>query len=194
MCSQPARSWTQPIRPTFWPSPITWSSTRCSVLRYADWYACFATNELVIAYTEASKGEAELTADNWFDVLSRDGVKVGAANPIHDPCGYWAEICWQLADLHYRNVPAPTIRERMARQCGPPADRRSDAEELLQLLESSAGIDYAFVYLSQARQHRLPTLRLPARISLGDVSQTDFYRRAAVTIPGTDQGSRIEAG
>jgi molybdate/tungstate transport system substrate-binding protein len=160
--------------------------------RYADWYACFATNEVVIAYTQASKGAAELTADNWFDVLARDGVKVGAANPYHDPCGYWAEICWQLADLHYTNVSAPTVRERMTRQCGQSADRRSDTEELLQLLESSAGIDYAFVYLSQARQHRLPVLRLPAQINLGDISQADFYRRAVVTLPGTEKESKIE--
>jgi molybdate/tungstate transport system substrate-binding protein len=160
--------------------------------KHADWYACLATNEMVIAYTQASKGAAELTADNWFDVLARDGVKVGAGNPYHDPCGYWAEICWQLADLYYPNAPPPGIHERMTRQCGPPADRRSDTEELLQLLESSAGIDYAFVYLSQARQHRLPMLRLPARINLGDVNQRDFYRRAAVSLPGTDKNARIE--
>ncbi len=160
--------------------------------RFADWYACFAGNEVVIAYTQASRYAAELTVDNWFDVLSREGVKVGAANPSHDPCGYWAEISWQLADLHYRNVPAPSIQERMRRQCGPPDKRRSDTEELLQILESTAGIDYAFVYLSQASQHRLPVLRLPASVNLGDIRQVDLYRRASVTLPGVDDASTIE--
>lgn len=158
---------------------------------FADWYACFATNEVVIAYTEASKGGSELSADNWFQILAREGVKVGAANPYQDPCGYWAELCWRLADLHYHDVPAPGIHERMTHQCGPPADRRSDTEELLQLLESSAGIDYAFVYLSQARQHRLAALRLPAPVNLGDPEQLETYGLVSIDLPSTSEHAAV---
>ncbi len=178
---------------------------------HADWYVCFATNEIVIAYTDASKGAAELTDKNWFDVLSRDGVSVAAANPLHDPCGYWTELCWRLADLHYasagadrgqRPLPgtgdvgsrlqaAPTendISQRMARKCGPPADRRSDAEELLRLVESAGGLDYAFVYRSQAMQHHLQSVRLPPEVSLGDPAMAETYRKVSIELPGTEPG------
>jgi molybdate/tungstate transport system substrate-binding protein len=158
--------------------------------RYADWYIGFASNEVVIVYTDASRYAAEVTSKNWYDVLFREGVTVGAANPYHDPCGYWAELCWQLADRHYKDV-TPSIAQRMTLKCGSPADRRSDTEELLQLLESAAGIDYAFVYRSQAQQHHLPWIRLPPEISLGSIDHLDAYRQVSITLPGTTQESEI---
>jgi molybdate/tungstate transport system substrate-binding protein len=152
---------------------------------HADWYICFATNEIGIAYSDASKGAPQLTADNWFDILSREDVTVAAANPLHDPCGYWTELCWRLADIHYPAA-GGTITGRMVARCGVPGDRRGDSEQLLQLVESSGGIDYAFVYRSQAMQHHLPFLRLPAEVSLGDPALAESYRRAYVEISGAD--------
>jgi molybdate/tungstate transport system substrate-binding protein len=154
---------------------------------HADWYICFATNEIVIAYTDASKGSVELTDKNWFDVLSREGVTVGASNPLHDPCGYWTELCWRLADLHYPALPGgETISQRMTRKCGPPADRRTDAEEMLQLVESAGGVDYVFVYRSQARQHHLQSVRLPPEVSLGDPAMAETYRKVSIELPGRE--------
>jgi molybdate/tungstate transport system substrate-binding protein len=161
--------------------------------QFADWSICFATNEIGIIYTDASKGAAELTADNWFDVLSREGATVAAANPLHDPCGYWTEFCWKLADLHYPAASGgSTISQRMTGKCGPAADRRSDSEQILQLVESAGGLDYAFVYRSQAMQHHLPFLRLPPEINLGDPARVDSYRRVSIDLPGKgpDQTSR----
>lgn len=160
--------------------------------KFADWYICFATNEIVIAYTNASRGAATLTADNWFEVLSRDDVKVGAANPYHDPCGYWTELVWQLADRHYARAGGESVSDRMHRKCGESGDRRSDSEELLQILESAAGLDYAFVYRSQALQHNLPALRLPPEVNLGDISKRDHYRQVSITLPGTERSAPIQ--
>lgn len=157
--------------------------------RHADWYICFATNEIVIAYTDASRGSAELTVKNWFHVLSRDGVTVAAANPLHDPCGYWTELSWRLADLYYGVLPdGGTILQRMTAKCGPPADRRSDAEQMLQLVESVGGVDYAFVYLSQAMQHHLQLLRLPPEVSLGNPDMADTYHKVYLDLPGHEPG------
>ena len=121
-----------------------------------------------ILYTEMSTGSSELTADNWFDVLSRPDVEVQAANPHHDPCGYWTHLCWRLADRYYpASAGGGTIYERMMGKCGPANERRADAQQLLHLVESVGGVDYAFVYRSQALQHNLPFQRLPPQINLG---------------------------
>jgi molybdate/tungstate transport system substrate-binding protein len=160
---------------------------------HADWYICFATNEVGIAYTDASKDASDLTEANWFEVLARDGVKVAAANPNHDPGGYWTELCWRLADLHYPETQrGGSITEAMTAKCGERESRRSDAQQLLQLVEAAGGVDYAFVYRSQALQHNLPFLRLPPEISLSDVRHLDFYRKVAIELPGKKRGTTIE--
>ncbi|UCD30204.1 MAG: extracellular solute-binding protein [Planctomycetota bacterium] len=161
--------------------------------KHADWYICFATNEIGIVHTDASEGVAELIPDNWFQILSRKGVKVAAANPFHDPCGYWTELCWQLADLYYSaDKGGGTIVETMTAKCGEPDSRRSDSQQLLQLVESAGGIDYAFVYRSQALQHNLPFLRLPPQINLSDVNYVDFYRQAEIELPGKTEDSTFK--
>lgn len=151
---------------------------------HADWYAAFATNQIGIAYTDASAGAAELNSDRWWNILTRDKVKVAAANPFQDPCGYWTELCWQLADRYYPpNQRGGSIAAAMHAKCGEPDSRRSDTEQILQLLEAAGGLDYVFVYRSQALQHNLPFLRLPDQINLGAPDQEDFYRQAEVSLP-----------
>lgn len=150
---------------------------------YANWSICFATNEVVIVYTDMSRGASEIASDNWFEILSRPEVHVQAANPFHDPCGYWTELCWKLSDLHYTSSSAGSIHEAMTAKCGPAKDRRSDSQKLLQLVETVGGVDYAFVYRSQAMQHNLSFLRLPPQIGLGDAGYIEFYRRAVIKLP-----------
>ena len=161
--------------------------------KFADWYICFATNEIGIAYTDASKGAAELTTGKWWEILSREGVKVAAANPYHDPCGYWTELCWTLADRHYPpDQGGGRIADLMHAKCGQGGDRRSDSEQLLQLVESAGGIDYAFVYRSQALQHNLAFHRLPPEVNLGDVKQVSRYRQVEIDLPGLGNSAGIK--
>ena len=158
-----------------------------------DWYICFATNTIVIAHTDMSAGGAQLTADNWFDVLAEPQTKVQAANPYHDPCGYWTELSWKLADLHYpATAGGGSIWQKMTDKCGPAKDRRSDSQELLRLVETAGGIDYAFVYRSQAMLHNLPFLALPAQINMGDPAHVDFYRQVSIQLPGKASGQTID--
>ena len=45
---------------------------------YADWYVRFATNDMVLAYNpEKSKYAAEITPDNWYELLRKGGVVFG---------------------------------------------------------------------------------------------------------------------
>ena len=71
---------------------------------YADWYIIFASNQLVLCYTDKSKGSSEINANNWYDILQRTGVTYGRSDPDQDPCGYRALMVWQLAEKFY-NVP-----------------------------------------------------------------------------------------
>lgn len=154
---------------------------------HADWSICFATNEIVIIYSDMSRGASELDVSNWYEVLTRPDVHVKAANPHHDPCGYWTELAWRLADLYYpRSAGGGTIHQRLGAACGPASDRRTDAQQLIRLVESAGGVDYAFVYLSQARQHNLRHLRLPPAVSLGAIGHVDTYRRVSIVLPGDD--------
>ena len=55
---------------------------------YTKWSVRFATNEIVIAYSEKSKYFGEINADNWTDILLRDDVIYSRSDPDADPCGY----------------------------------------------------------------------------------------------------------
>ncbi|MFB6353989.1 MAG: substrate-binding domain-containing protein, partial [Halobacteriales archaeon] len=44
---------------------------------YGDWYAIFTTNSMAIQYREDSPGADDISADNWWEVLTRDGVTIG---------------------------------------------------------------------------------------------------------------------
>ncbi|HMA24952.1 MAG TPA: substrate-binding domain-containing protein, partial [Gemmatimonadaceae bacterium] len=55
------------------------------VPRYATWYAEFARNRMVVAYTKRSKHANEINRDNWMDILRRGDVEVGRTDPDMAP-------------------------------------------------------------------------------------------------------------
>jgi molybdate/tungstate transport system substrate-binding protein len=143
---------------------------------YTDWYTPFATNEMVLAYTDRSAGADEITAENWYRVLARPDVRVGFSNPMLDACGYRALMVMALAEEHYGEpglfeaiigasfdpplaparadgVTTITLPELMK-----PTDEkvaiRDGSIYLLSLLDAG-GIDYAFEYKSVAAEHGL---------------------------------------
>ena len=81
---------------------------------YADWYIIFATNEMVIIYTDKSKDQDEITADNWYQILLRDGVEYGHSDPNADPCGYRTLMVWQLAEVYYGVMKASNRKRLLA--------------------------------------------------------------------------------
>ncbi len=153
---------------------------------YASWNIRFARNTMVIVYTEKSKFADEINAENWYEILLRDGVVYGHSDPDADPCGYRTLMVWQLAESYYEQ---PGLYEALETHC-PPENVRPKAVELLALLESG-DMDYAFEYRSVALQHGLLYVELPDALNLGSVDFADFYAQAKVEVSGTEPGTTI---
>ena len=154
---------------------------------HTDWYIKFARNRMVIAFTEKSLYASEITADNWYKVLTRGDVRFGRSDENLDPCGYRTLMVWQLADLYYEEkINGNSIYQHLNEHC-PVNNIRPSEIELLPLLESLS-LDYAFEYLSIAVQHRLRYIELPEEIDLSNPRLDTLYRRAKVKITGKKRG------
>ena len=156
------------------------------VPNFADWNVQFARNTMVVAYTDQSQYADEINADNWYEILTREGVIYGHSDPDADPCGYRTLLVWQLAEKHYG---VPGLYTKLDEHC-PPENVRPKSVELIALLESG-DMDYAFEYRSVAVQHGLKFVELPDEINLSMVEQADFYSQAAVEIAGKEPGTTM---
>ncbi len=165
---------------------------------YADWYVRFATNDIVLAYNpELSMYADEITPENWYEILRKDGVIFAFSNPNLDPCGYRAVMVFQLAELHYGDEQifddlildntGITITEEGEGTylIKTPEDQKPNTEkvdirpksvELVAFVEEG-GLDYAFEYRSVAVQHNLAFVDLPEPIDLSKVEYADFYKK-----------------
>jgi molybdate/tungstate transport system substrate-binding protein len=152
---------------------------------YADWYLIFASNQMCLTYTDSSQFADEVTSDNWYEILQREGVTYGRSDPDQDPCGYRTLMVWQLAEKHYG---VSGIYDSLY---GTADDlMRPKSVELIALLESG-DLDYAFEYTSVAAQHGLNYVKLPTEINLSDENFKDFYAQAEVEIAGKEPGEKI---
>ncbi len=152
---------------------------------YADWYVTFAKNRMVLCYTDQSMYAEEITSDNWYEILLRDGVEY-AHSDLLDPCGYRTLLVWQLAEEYYDQ---PGLYEDLVANC-PEENIRPKSVELVLLLESG-DIDYAYEYSSVAMQHNLLYVEFPPEIDLSDIAFKDFYAQSTVDIPGAEPGTTI---
>ncbi len=170
---------------------------------YADWYIAFATNEMVIAYSNQSKYADEITSDNWYEILKRPGVTFGFSNPMLDSCGYRALMVTQLAELYYDDqtifddvvacnfdpaiavstnndtciVVMPEIFEHRTEKIV----IRGGSIQLLAFLDYGE-IDYAFQYRSMAEQHGLQFVDLPCEIDLSSTEYEDIYNKVIIQL------------
>jgi molybdate/tungstate transport system substrate-binding protein len=141
------------------------------------WYAKFARNRMVIAYTDKSRYAAELTADNWRMILLRPDALLGRTDPVLAPAGYRTLLLYRLAESFYHE---PGLAARLEAKT-PPRLMRSNASELAALL-SAGELDYIVEYESLARSVGLKHLALPPEIDLGDAARAAEYARAAVRV------------
>jgi molybdate/tungstate transport system substrate-binding protein len=154
---------------------------------HADFNIRFATNEMVIAYTERSRGSDSVTVRNWPNVLLRDDVFYGRSDPNRDPCGYRTEMTFQLAERYYG---IPNLARELSKKGGDKYIRPKETD-LLALLEAGE-IDYLFIYRSVAMQHGLEFITLPDEINLKSAELGELYATASVTVTGRRPGETLE--
>lgn len=153
---------------------------------HADINIRFASNQLVLCYTDKSKFAGEINADNWTEVLQRPEVVWGHSAPDLDPCGYRSLMVLQLAEKH---LAQPGLYEKLIAN-RPLQNVRPKAVELVSLLQAGE-MDYAWEYRSVAVQHGLKYVSLPDEINLGNYQMNDFYKQANVQVSGKKPGTFI---
>jgi molybdate/tungstate transport system substrate-binding protein len=175
-----------------------------SGLPYAGWYTIFATNEMTLAYTPESAFATEVNADNWVDIITRPGVRLGCADPRLDANGYRALMMVKLAEDFYQKpglfaevfggkfrvpirvsqtggVTVVKVPEVLEVKSGSSLVMRPYSVQLLPLLESG-DIDYTFEYTSVARQHGMRYLSLAPEVNLSDPAYAGTYDDVTVKL------------
>lgn len=153
---------------------------------FAGWNIQFAHNTMVIAYADESQYADDINADNWYEILTRQGVIYGHSDPDADPCGYRTLMVWQLAEEHYG---LPGLNARLEEHC-PLENVRPKSVVLIAFLESG-DMDYAWEYRSVAVQHGMKFVELPDEINLSMVEHADLYSQATVEIAGKEPGTTM---
>ena len=154
---------------------------------FADWNVRFATNQLVLCYTENSAEADTISADNWYEILQKDGIVWGHSDPNLDPCGYRSLMVLQLAEDYYE---IPGLYDDIIAN-RPEENIRPKSVELISLLQTG-NMDYAWEYLSVAVQHDLEYLVLPDEINLGNYQFDETYNTAVVEVTGKEPGTMME--
>jgi molybdate/tungstate transport system substrate-binding protein len=147
--------------------------------KFADWNIRFATNQLVLCYTDQSRYADEITDKNWYEILQKKEVAWGHSDQNLDPCGYRSIMVLQLAEKFYNmdGLYQKLIDNR------PQKNIRPKSVELVNLLKTG-NMDYAWEYLSVAIQHDLKYVKLNDHINLGNYKYDDFYKQARVKVAG----------
>ncbi len=153
---------------------------------YVEGYVEFARNRMVVAYTNKSRGRAEITPQNWYSVITREDVEVGRSDPELDPNGYRTLMVWQLAEHVYD---APGLGERMATRA-PSRNVRPKEADLIGLLEAGE-FDYIWSYESIAKAMRFNYILLGDSVDLSNHDLAEFYASATVTVRGATAGTRV---
>jgi molybdate/tungstate transport system substrate-binding protein len=153
---------------------------------YVHWYALFARNRIVLAYTDRSRGAREINAENWRQVITRPGVEVGRSDPNVDPSGYRTLLTMQLAEQHYRE---PGLFERLL-AAAPQRNMRPREADQVALLQTNE-LDYIWTYQNLAANDALRFVKLPDDIDLGNPADSATYARVSTRVLGKRQGDTV---
>lgn len=146
----------------------------------------FASNEMVIAYSDRSERADEITVDSWPDILMDKDVIYGRSDPDSDPCGYRSVMTMKLADIYYgRNDITDSLLKKDRNMIRP------KEVDLVALLQTGV-IDYFFIYRSVAEQHKLKYIKLHPEVNLSDSDFNNLYSEVSVEIRGKSPDDTIE--
>jgi len=157
------------------------------VPRFSTWYAQFARNRMVIAYTPRSRYAREMNASTWTSILVRKGVEVGRTNPDIAPVGYRTLILLQLAESYYHQ---PGLARTLLAHA-PARNVRGNAAELAALL-ATGELDYIYDYESVAQANGFRYVPLPPDVDLGDPAFAAHYATVRVRVRGERPNTTVE--
>ncbi len=164
---------------------------------HAKFNAQFATNEMVLAYTDKSKYAKEINDKNWPDIFLKEGVVVGHSNPNLDPCGYRSMLVTMLAEKFYlksglySKIFGYGDHYEVGEENNKKVVVRPKETDLLGLLEANQ-YDYLYIYKSVADQHHLKYVTLPEAVSLKSAKYDDVYSEVAFNIDGKKPGEVVK--
>lgn len=153
---------------------------------HARWYALFARNRIVLAYTDRSRGAKEINGENWRYVITRPGVEIGRSDPNTDPSGYRTQLAMQLAQLHYHE---PGLFARLL-AAAPERNVRPREADQVALLQTGE-LDYIWTYENLAENDGLRFVKLPDDIDLGNPADSATYARVSTRVLGKRQGDTV---
>jgi molybdate/tungstate transport system substrate-binding protein len=152
---------------------------------YTDSNFIFASNEIIIAFTDKSKFASEINNKNWFQILQKPEVIFGRAEPNNDPCGYRTVMTWQLADDFYGKKDIEKNFLKKNKEFVRPKEM-----DLISLIETNS-LDYIFVYKSVAIQNNLRYVQLPDEINLSNKIFSSIYKNSSIEVSGKKPGETI---
>ena len=153
---------------------------------YTDNNIRFASNRMVLCYTDQSRYADIISGKNWVEILQKPDVVWGHSSPDLDPCGYRTLMVLQLAEKYYRQ--AGLYQKIIANR--PLQNVRPKAVELISLLQTG-NMDYAWEYRSVAVQHSLNFVEMPDEINLGNYKFDQDYAQATVEVSGKKPGTTM---
>ena len=153
---------------------------------YTDNNIRFASNRMVLCYTDRSRFAETINEKNWMDILQKSGVVWGHSSPDLDPCGYRTLMVLQLAEKYYQRL--GLYQKTLANR--PKRNVRPKAVELISLLQTG-NMDYAWEYRSVAVQHNLKFVEMPDEINLGNYKFDQEYAQATVEVSGKKPGTTM---
>ena len=179
--------------------------------KYADYYVKFAKNSMVLMYTNQSQYANEITSDNWYKILERDGVRIVTSDPNTDPGGYRAYQTIMLSERYYGldNIFSTIIgsHSKIATSAVDGAyvidvtNATPDGKGLIIAatgpkpidLLKAGGADYYLGYLNTAVENKVSYISLPPEMDLSNPAMADKY--ATVKIKRTlGTGTTLETG
>lgn len=157
--------------------------------RYSGWAVAFASDQMVLAYSSATKTDASAVSiinqfsnasasnstvgyDKAYTSLTSGKVKIGIANPNSDPAGFRGWMSLEIAGYVFHDKNTSYYINRISGNGGNIS--ASDAAKLVEPLESG-NIQFLFIYRSAAIVKGLNYIQLPASVNLGNATYADFY-------------------
>ncbi len=173
---------------------------------YTKFYIIFATNEIVLAFTNKSKYSNTINSSNWYKILAKPDVSFGFSDPNQDPCGYRSVMVAKLADIYYKKPIFENLIEKntdiiskgnriyVPKEIEVRNKRiviRPKETDLVSIVESGS-LDYIFIYKSVAEQHNLRYIKLPNEINLKDFKKADYYGKVSIAIGSTNKSIKAK--